>query len=127
MSIRVLVFPSANEPGLEILQALAKSNKIELLAGSSFQGKRQLLLTKNVDPEAALARLSLPRLFEEVRGVVDKPAGVSALVRDWDLDPARCVMINDSITENLAIQALHPTLRVVQPDALDLLQREKLR
>ena len=36
MSIRVLVFPSANEPGLEILQALAKSNKIELLAGSSF-------------------------------------------------------------------------------------------
>jgi hypothetical protein len=36
-------------------------------------------------------------------------------------------MINDSITENLAIQALHPTLRVVQPDALDLLQREKLR
>jgi hypothetical protein len=91
------------------------------------QAKRQLLLTKNVDPEAALARLSLPRLFEEVRGVVDKPAGVSALIRDWDLDPARCVMINDSITENLAIQALHPTLRVVQPDALDLLQREKLR
>ena len=36
-------------------------------------------------------------------------------------------MINDSNTENLAIQALHPTLRVVQPDALDLLQREKLR
>jgi predicted HAD superfamily phosphohydrolase YqeG len=91
------------------------------------QGKRQLLLTKNVDPEAALARLSLPRLFEEVRGVADKPAGVSALIRDRDLDPARCVMINDSITENLAIQALHPTLRVVQPDALDLLQREKLR
>jgi len=90
------------------------------------QSKRQLLLTKNVDPEAALARLSLPRLFDEVRGVVDKPAGVSALLRDWDLDPARCVMINDSITENLAIQALHPTLRVVQPDALDLLQREKL-
>ncbi|HKG86216.1 MAG TPA: ATP-grasp domain-containing protein [Beijerinckiaceae bacterium] len=91
------------------------------------QSKRQLLLTKNVDPEAALARLSLPRLFEEVRGVMDKPAGVSALIRDWDLDPARCVMINDSIIENLAIQALHPTLRVVQPDALDLLQREKLR
>jgi len=36
--------------------------------------------------------------------------------------------MNDAATtENLAIQALHPTLRVVQPDALDLLQREKLR
>src|SRR5829696_7302437 len=32
--------------------------------------------------------MTLPRLFEEVRGVMDKPAGVSALIRDWDLDPA---------------------------------------
>jgi hypothetical protein len=35
-------------------------------------------------------------------------------------------MINDSVTENLAIQALHADLRVIQPDVLDLLQREKL-
>ena len=58
---------------------------------------------------------------------MDKPAGVSALLRDFDLDPARCVMINDSTSENLAIQTLRPDLRVVQPDAIDLLQREKLR
>lgn len=90
------------------------------------QGKRQLLLTKNADPEAVLFRLALPRLFEEVRGVVDKPAAVAGLLRDWGIDVARCVMINDSVTENLAIQALHPELRVVQPDALDLLQRERL-
>jgi hypothetical protein len=85
------------------------------------------LLTKNVDPDAVLGRLALPRLFQEVRSVVDKPATVAELLRDWTIDPARCVMINDSITENLAIQALHPDLRVLQPDALDLLQREKLR
>jgi carbamoyl-phosphate synthase large subunit len=91
------------------------------------QGRRQLLLTKNVDPDAVLGRLALPRLFQEVRSVVDKPATVAELLRDWIIDPARCVMINDSITENLAIQALHPDLRVLQPDALDLLQREKLR
>ena len=35
-------------------------------------------------------------------------------------------MINDSVTENLAIQALHPELRILQPDVLDLLQREKV-
>jgi hypothetical protein len=90
------------------------------------QGKRQLLLTKNVDPEAVLSRLALPRLFEEVRGVTDKPAAVAGLLRDWGIDVARCVMINDSVTENLAIQALNPDLRVIQPDVLDLLQREKL-
>ena len=91
------------------------------------QGKRQLLLTKNLDPEAVLSRLALPRLFEEVRGVTDKPAAVAGLLRDWGIDVARCVMINDSATENLAIQALHPDLRVLQPDVLDVLQREKLR
>lgn len=90
------------------------------------QGKRQLLLTKNVDPDAVLSRLALPALFEEVRGVTDKPAAVASLLRDWRIDPVRCVMINDSISENLAIQALHPDLRVIQPDVLDLLQREKL-
>jgi hypothetical protein len=90
------------------------------------QGKRQLLLTKNVDPDAVLARLALPRLFEEVRGVVDKPAAVAGLLRDWGIDPGRCVMINDSVSENLAIQALQPDLRVIQPDILDVLQREKL-
>jgi hypothetical protein len=91
------------------------------------QGKRQLLLTKNVDPEAVLSRLALPRLFEEVRRVADKPAAVATLLRDWGIDVARCVMINDSNSENLAIQALHPDLRVLQPDVLDVLQREKLR
>jgi hypothetical protein len=92
------------------------------------QGKRQLLLTKNVDPEGTLKRLALPRaLFEAVRGVMDKPAGVEALLADFAIDPARCVVINDSVTENLVIEARHPTLRVLLPDAIDLLEREKLR
>jgi predicted HAD superfamily phosphohydrolase YqeG len=92
------------------------------------QGKRQLLLTKNVDPEGTLKRLALPRaLFEAVRGVMDKPAGVEAILADFAIDPARCVVINDSVTENLVIQARHPALRVLLPDAIDLLQREKLR
>jgi len=77
--------------------------------------------------ELAYIHDARPHLFEEVRGVVDEPAGVSALLRDFDLDPARCVMINDSISENLAVQTLHPGLRVVQPDPIDLLWREALR
>src|SRR6478736_882048 len=34
---RVLVFPSANEPGLEIIRSLAGSNKVELFGGSSYE------------------------------------------------------------------------------------------
>ena len=37
--IRTLVFPSCNEPGLEIIQALEKSNKIEVWGGSSIDGE----------------------------------------------------------------------------------------
>ncbi|HEX7008725.1 MAG TPA: ATP-grasp domain-containing protein, partial [Phycisphaeraceae bacterium] len=33
---RVLVFPSCNEPGLEIIEALARSNKVQVLGGSSY-------------------------------------------------------------------------------------------
>ena len=36
LMFRVLVFPSCNEPGLEIIHALAKSNKITLFGGSSI-------------------------------------------------------------------------------------------
>src|SRR5579884_1877905 len=36
---RVLVFPSSNEPGLEVIQALARTNKVEVLGGSSYGGE----------------------------------------------------------------------------------------
>jgi carbamoyl-phosphate synthase large subunit len=44
---RVLVFPSCNEPGLEIIHSLIKSNKVEVFGGSSgdstFDPSKQLL------------------------------------------------------------------------------------
>ncbi|MCX5768902.1 MAG: ATP-grasp domain-containing protein [Candidatus Hydrogenedentes bacterium] len=37
--VNVLVFPTRNEPGLETVQALAKSNKIRLFGGSSYESR----------------------------------------------------------------------------------------
>lgn len=45
--LKVLVFPSCNEPGLEIIQSLIKSNKVEVFGGSSeeqlFDPSRSIL------------------------------------------------------------------------------------
>lgn len=37
--VNVLVFPTRNEPGLETVQALSKSNKIRLFGGSSYESR----------------------------------------------------------------------------------------
>lgn len=56
---RVLVFPSCNEPGLEIIHALLKNNKVEVFGGSSidpkFDPSRQLLTNY----------LKLPSLYDQ--------------------------------------------------------------
>lgn len=56
---RVLVFPSSNEPGLEIIHALEKSNKVELFAASS--------VNPTYDPSALLVKhhLTLPFMTDQ--------------------------------------------------------------
>lgn len=91
------------------------------------QGKQQLLLTRNVDPLGLIERLRLPSLFVAVHQVTDKIATLPGILQQYGIDPAACVFINDSVSENLAIQDLFPTLRTIMPDALDVLAREKVK
>lgn len=90
------------------------------------QGKRQLLLTRSSDPQRVIERLYLPPLFVTVRRVADKLAALPALIEQYGLDPERTLIINDSVSENLAIQRAFPKLRTLMPDALDALAREKV-
>lgn len=90
------------------------------------QGKRQLLLTRSPDPQRIIKRLYLPPLFVAVRSAADKLAALPEIIAQYGLDPARTVVINDSVSENLAIQSAFPKLRTFMPDALDALAREKV-
>jgi hypothetical protein len=90
------------------------------------QGKRQLLLTRSPDPQGVIKRLCLPPLFVTVRSVADKLAALPKIIEQYGLDPARTLIINDSVSENLAIQTTFPKLRTIMPDALDALAREKV-
>ena len=71
---RVLVFPSCNEPGLEVVESLLKSNKVEVFAGSSpayveFDPSRLQLENYVVCPQfgAPGFRESFERLLAEQR------------------------------------------------------------
>ncbi len=90
------------------------------------QGKRQLLLTRSPDPHRVITQLYLPPLFVTVRTVPDKLVALPQIIDQYGLDPARTLIINDSVSENLAIQSTFPKLRTIMPDALDALAREKV-
>jgi carbamoyl-phosphate synthase large subunit len=90
------------------------------------QGKRQVLVSKNLDSETVLAANLIPRTFVDVLVVEDKVAALAPLLSKLGVPPARCVMINDSVTERLELAEAHPDLRVVMPDALDVLARERI-
>ncbi|MGI8513369.1 MAG: ATP-grasp domain-containing protein [Solirubrobacteraceae bacterium] len=89
------------------------------------QGRRQVLLTRNSDPEAALDALRLPLLFEDIIAVEDKLDALGDLLRVREVTEDRCVMINDSITENAEVRRRYPGVRIFLPDALDALARER--
>jgi len=97
--IRVLVFPSCNEPGLEIIHSLLKSNKIEVLGGSSqdhaFDPSRLMLrhflgLPNLHDADFAssfrriLAEYSIDLVFPTVDALV-------AEFSQWQVDKTRFV------------------------------------
>jgi hypothetical protein len=91
------------------------------------QDKRQYLLTKRPDASELLRTLHLPeKIFTEVRTTQDKVIELGRLLEDHGVVPDRCVVVNDSFTERVAIEARHPKLRVVMPDGLDVLARERI-
>jgi len=90
------------------------------------RGKAQYLITKNVDPKAALAQAHIPEVFARVIQTGDKAAAVRALLSESGLAPERCVMVNDSYAEIFEIQAAFPGMMTITPDAIEALGRERL-
>jgi len=89
------------------------------------RGIRQWLVTKNPNVDALMERHQIPRFFEATRVSEDKAAALNGLLREYDIEPTRCVLVNDSYTERFQIESRHPLLRVVTPDALEYLGRER--
>jgi hypothetical protein len=90
------------------------------------QGRRQVLLTLNPDPERAMAAAFVPRLFAEVVSTDDKLRELAPLLERHGAGWPRTIAVNDSYSERLAMESAYPELRVLSPDALDLLARERL-
>jgi len=90
------------------------------------RGKRQVLITKNPDPVAALQRLHIPNVFERIHQTDRKVDQIIAAVDSHEIPIERCVVVNDSYTELFELEDRAPLLRTVTPDALSALGREGL-
>jgi hypothetical protein len=90
------------------------------------RGIKQLLLTKNPKVSMLLTTHGLPPFFAEVLYSQDKLAAVGPLLKRHGIRIQDCLMVNDSNSEKLALQRLLPDLRVIGPDALEVLGREKV-
>ena len=91
------------------------------------RGIKQLLLTKNPNVHTLLAAHGIPLFFDEVVYSEDKLSTVQLLLDRHGICAEDCVAVNDSNKEKLAFQHLMPSLRVIGPDALEVLGREKMQ
>jgi carbamoyl-phosphate synthase large subunit len=85
------------------------------------RGIRQVVLSRNVDPDAALASRHARGFFERVIRTSDKVGDLVALLEELGLAASSVVSINDSIAERLALEERLPDLVQLTPDAVDLL------
>jgi carbamoyl-phosphate synthase large subunit len=90
------------------------------------RGVKQILITKNPGARDLLRVHQIPDFFVEVCITTDKLPDVRNLMQAHQIDAKECVMINDSYTEMLDIQKSFSDLRILTPDALDLLGRERI-
>jgi ATP-grasp in the biosynthetic pathway with Ter operon len=90
------------------------------------RGKIQTLISKHAAPLDLMAHSKIPDLFVQVRSALDKLPEMEALVAELGIDLADCIMINDSISEKLAFEKRYPELRILTPDAIDILGREPI-
>lgn len=90
------------------------------------RGIVQILLSRNPEVSTQLRLHRVPDLFVEVRYTEDKLREIGRVLERYDIDPSRCVAINDSYGERFRIQERYPSLRIIAPDALDSLGRERI-
>ncbi len=88
------------------------------------RGKRQILVTKNKSPEATVARLHIPDVFERIHQTDRKIDEIVKVIESNRIPLHECVVVNDSYTEMFELHARLPGLRCVTPDALSVLGRE---
>lgn len=89
------------------------------------RGIKQLLITKNPDVLGVLTHHGIPAFFDEVLFVDDKLANIPAMLERHCVAAQSCIAVNDSNSEKIALEQLVPGLRVITPDALEILGREK--
>jgi predicted ATP-grasp superfamily ATP-dependent carboligase len=90
------------------------------------RGKKQILLTKNEKVEKLLEIHHIPHFFVEVCYTRDKVMELRRILSVYSLEANECVMVNDSIMENLMLQKEFPNLRILRPDSLELLGKERV-
>ncbi|GBC78110.1 hypothetical protein HRbin08_01596 [bacterium HR08] len=90
------------------------------------RGISQILLTKNPEANRILKSHRIPDFFLEVRITDDKLTELERIMGTYGIQAETCIMVNDSVTENLILQRQFPQLRIITPAMLDLLGREKV-
>lgn len=90
------------------------------------RGIAQTLITRNGRCDELMRQHAVPNFFELCVVTEDKPAAIEAMLAQFEIEPARALMVNDSYAELFAIQERFPELRIVTPDALEVLGSETI-
>lgn len=90
------------------------------------RGVQQFLITKNREVNSLLSKHHLPTIFQEVQYTEDKFSLIREIVKSHNIDTTKCVIVNDSTSENLVLQEILPNVRTVTPDSISVLGREQI-
>lgn len=91
------------------------------------QGIQQILISKNPDIKELVRFYKIPNLFEEIRHTEDKSIEMECFLEQFGIEEGQCLMVNDSISEKLLLEKKFPKLRIITPDALDSIRRERIQ
>lgn len=89
------------------------------------RGIGQALVSRNPQLAELIEAHHIPPFFVEKRYGEDKIAEIGRLMERHSIEPRTCVIVNDSYSELFALQECYPSVRIVTPDALELLGRER--
>jgi phosphoglycolate phosphatase-like HAD superfamily hydrolase len=90
------------------------------------RNKKQILLTKNRLGHKLIQFHHIPEVFEEIRITEDKQSELGNILDKFGLDESSCILVNDAYSEILSFQQKYPSMRMITPDVLELLGREKI-
>jgi hypothetical protein len=91
------------------------------------RNKKQILLTKNQQARELILTHHIPNVFVETRISEDKITETGRILVEFGLEQSECILVNDAYSELLAFQEQYPRIRVITPDVLDVLGREKIK